>query len=411
MQLDMHYYGTYAIARAAGIAAKDAKIIATAAQYVDDNIVDEDHTFPDGGKVEFIPTAHHTLSKANLDRDDQRKVWVPFHFLPGEGLTIDGINRKPAGSTAPAKFTNKLVCEKDSRLARDMMGHHIGLATAQFALPLIGIGAHVYVDTFSHYGFSGVSSSWNKLDNDAFANQPLKYRKEDGQLSVLPEEILEHIQQKAKQFRRDYGRENGFIPNIRKALESAAAKLSDIADATQSEVAEVASGALGHGAALTFPDRPYLIWQLKYQGHDPQGAVVRDNPATFLEACRALHNLFDLFAAQHYGTSRAETARPFSEIEATVRQILQTPAKLEDRIAAWQQAAGKGELFPNRAREEIPVYLENGAEWQGEADQMRRLKDSAGAIEKNIVKFHQAAEVHRTYVLRDLLPKYGIVVT
>ena len=36
MQQDMHYYGTYAMARAAGLAVKDAKILAYAAQYVDD---------------------------------------------------------------------------------------------------------------------------------------------------------------------------------------------------------------------------------------------------------------------------------------------------------------------------------------------------------------------------------------
>ena len=36
MQYDMHYYGTYAMAAAAGIPKNDAEIIAYAAQYVDD---------------------------------------------------------------------------------------------------------------------------------------------------------------------------------------------------------------------------------------------------------------------------------------------------------------------------------------------------------------------------------------
>jgi len=36
MQEDMHYYGTYAMARAAGLKAAHAKVIAYAAQYVDD---------------------------------------------------------------------------------------------------------------------------------------------------------------------------------------------------------------------------------------------------------------------------------------------------------------------------------------------------------------------------------------
>ena len=36
MQYDMHYYGTYAMAAAAGIPKRDAESIATAAQFVDD---------------------------------------------------------------------------------------------------------------------------------------------------------------------------------------------------------------------------------------------------------------------------------------------------------------------------------------------------------------------------------------
>jgi hypothetical protein len=37
MQVDMHYYGTYAMARPAGLTPEASKTIATAAQFVDDN--------------------------------------------------------------------------------------------------------------------------------------------------------------------------------------------------------------------------------------------------------------------------------------------------------------------------------------------------------------------------------------
>ena len=37
MQIDMHYYGTNAMARAAGLTPEARKIIATAAQFVDEN--------------------------------------------------------------------------------------------------------------------------------------------------------------------------------------------------------------------------------------------------------------------------------------------------------------------------------------------------------------------------------------
>jgi len=41
MQEDMHYYGTYAMARAAGLKVKDAKVVAYAAQYVDDSTAND----------------------------------------------------------------------------------------------------------------------------------------------------------------------------------------------------------------------------------------------------------------------------------------------------------------------------------------------------------------------------------
>ncbi|NQT09546.1 MAG: hypothetical protein HQ573_00015 [Desulfobacteraceae bacterium] len=50
MQIDMHYYGTYAMARAAGITRNAAKVIATAAQFVDDNAAKNSIKFRDGGR-------------------------------------------------------------------------------------------------------------------------------------------------------------------------------------------------------------------------------------------------------------------------------------------------------------------------------------------------------------------------
>ncbi len=50
-----------------------------------------------------------------------------------------------------------------------MLTHHIETAAngqCKFALELVGVAAHVYMDTFSHYGFSGISSSLNSVDGD-----------------------------------------------------------------------------------------------------------------------------------------------------------------------------------------------------------------------------------------------------
>jgi len=49
-----------------------------------------------------------------------------------------------------------------------------------------------------------------------------------------------YLKQREKEFKENYPDEEGMLANIK------------------SWVAEMFSGALGHGAAVTFPDRPYL---------------------------------------------------------------------------------------------------------------------------------------------------------
>src|SRR5258705_2423175 len=98
----MHYYGTYAMARAAGIRADCAHRIATAAEFVDDSTLTDVIVHPDGARFRGEPTAHHPTELVPINNlDDQQLVWVPFHFLPG------GI-----GETQ----SQKLMCVKDSAL-------------------------------------------------------------------------------------------------------------------------------------------------------------------------------------------------------------------------------------------------------------------------------------------------------
>ena len=58
MQEDMHYYGTYAMARAAGLKVKDAKVVAYAAQYVDDSTANDSEVHKDGGMFETTVSDH-----------------------------------------------------------------------------------------------------------------------------------------------------------------------------------------------------------------------------------------------------------------------------------------------------------------------------------------------------------------
>ncbi len=79
MQLDMHYYGTYAMARTAGLKPGICKTIATAAQFVDDNAAKSNIEFQDGGRIDAQATAHHVSDIIiNRDPEDQRQVMGPL---------------------------------------------------------------------------------------------------------------------------------------------------------------------------------------------------------------------------------------------------------------------------------------------------------------------------------------------
>ncbi|MCD6389340.1 MAG: hypothetical protein J7L69_08000 [Desulfobulbaceae bacterium] len=361
MQIDMHYYGTYAMARAAGITRKAAGIIATAAQFVDDNASKDSIEFRDGGRLDAEATAHHAANLKNIDLEDQRKIWVPFHFLPGN-----------SGKT----YTERLVCRKDSDIVRELVRYNLALADRPYALPLMGITAHIYADTFSHYGFSGISSRRNKIINDSF------------QFRSLDKKTEKYILEKAKKYKEDYPREGGWLDNVK------------------SWFAEGLSGGLGHGAAMTFPDRPFLKWSFTYE--DPKtSSGLRDNQATFLEGCEALYNLFRDFAQARPDCAEKEFVK-FSDIDQQVADILSLQAPKEKRIQAWQSAAKNGKLFA-AGSESIPGY--NGDKWHNERENLTRKKDSHTVPGLAVYRFYQAASRSRTYILRVLLPSNGLVVS
>lgn len=381
MQKDMHYFGTYSMARASGLAPKICQTIATASEFVDDNGSKETIEFPDGGRLDFIPTAHHTLDIKNIDHHDQRLIWVPFHFIPGnEGNSIE----------------ERLLCQKNSNIAREMVHHNLSQITKSFGLYLIGITAHVYADTFSHYGFSGTSSPWNKINSSTI------------ELVNVEQEIQSYVDKKADRFREKYGEEMENFPGIRdpsKWNHAISSAIAELKEHIFSNAAEILSGALGHGAVLTYPDRPYLQWKFDYEYPERRSSGLRDNPATFLDACKNLHGIFQQICEQCQNL-RTDEGRNFEDIKNVISQILSIQAPCKDREDAWKSAAKAGDLFVKS--EPIPPYL--GLQWTDGLENLRKSKNSNTALLEPIFLFFQAAAVHRTYVLRDLLPEHGLVV-
>lgn len=353
MQIDMHYYGTYCLARSAGFTQGIARVIATAAQFVDDNAQRGEVELTDASQCQVEATAHHTLDFSNIDADDQRKVWVPFHFLPGnEG----------------GEFTERLICRKDSQIAQEMCDHHLTQSNKPFFFPLVGILAHVYGDTFAHYGFSGVSSRKNRVINNSFEFQ-----------QDLDEGIKQYILDKKDRF---FARFTPYLRNIKSAL------------------AEHASGALGHGAVVTFPDRPYLTWRFTYE--DGRDSGWRDNQATFLAFCEKMHGIFYAIASRHPDWFDYSMFQTWEALSPKVANILALQADKGGRIQAWEDAA-QGALF-NHA-EPIPAYQDWNEGFRG-----LQHGESHETLNHPIYQFYQAASYHRWYVLRELLPRHGIMV-
>lgn len=358
MQIDMHYHGTYAMAILAGLNERAAHIVATSSQFVDDCASRQQIKFRDAGQIDSQATAHHTFDVTNIDFDDQRQVWVPFHFLPGnEGNS----------------FTQRLVCRKDSPIAQEMVRNALQQLNSPEGLFRLGVTAHVYADTFAHYGFSGVSSRANKVDNESI------------KFGALDPDIKDYIVEKAGRFSGKYNGVLNALGNIK------------------SWIAENGSFALGHGAVATYPDRPYLNWSFVYEVPEvPSGE--RNNPESFLEACEKLHGMFHE-ASSSRPDLRGGSYTSFDEIRGNVRSVLEFQAKGDDRCNKWMSSSVDG-VFGHRF--EIPPY--EGAGWNSELQDLDNTDDSGIALSSKAYLFFRAASAHRQYVLRDLLPNNGLIV-
>jgi len=317
MQSDMHYFGTYCMARAAGIKKNAAQKIAYAAQFVDDSTAQEVDDHYDGSKLIAIPTAHHAVDLKNIDLDDQRYIWVPFHFIPGgKGKT----------------FTEKLVCRKNSKISQEMVAHNITQIDKPYILELLGITAHVYADTFAHYGFSGISSRRNRIDSSTIIIE---------NPSAMIDQILGDTLSK---FFQKHGLQGGLLKNIRSVI---------------SDAGEITSGALGHGAVSIYPDQPYLKWsyQYEYESMATPKDSIRNNPKTFLEGAEALHSMFHNYFLNSFDKNKTRDYNvgvEFSEIKDTVKTILKTETDKHGRAELWNDAAKKGLLY--NKKEKIPMY-------------------------------------------------------
>jgi hypothetical protein len=347
MQIDFHHGVTYVVARLAGFNHPEANIIAHSAQYVDDAINQGVIRFKNSTSIfRRISSAHRLLDYRNFESLAKNPIWIPFHFLPNGGDHPD------------QDLVDKLVCRPNSPVAQKMVRECIKQRNDLYGLHRLGITMHVLADTWAHQGFAGINHEINKVSElvDA-AGQP-DYRLRD--------------------------RLAGYF--VSKALP------------------------LGHGGALSYPDRPYLIWGYT---NGRREIVRRHNPQDFLtaadEMCKAMQR-YQLGDPDALVSGLLEPDR--SHIAYLLNNI--TSPDKKERHQQWLKYISQGDFSFGASQ---VSYIDKGVgSWKHTALGTAKAEDATDEVftyqnsflSSNWKLFHDALQVHQIFVLHDLLPPYGI---
>jgi hypothetical protein len=354
MQIDGHHTLTYIAARLAEYSHKQASIIAYSAQYVDDATNSGTIHFDNLAMYSRISSAHKMLDYRNMDELANHKVWIPFHFLPGNG-------GKSAGENPKGTFIKKLICSPDSHVARDMLRACVGDCEKPYALQRLGITMHVYADTWAHQGFAGVNHKINEVKK---------------------------------------------IKSNSKALDKSF--FNKIFNYFLSE-----SFPLGHGAALSHPDRPSLKWEY-INGLGKK--VTRDNSEIFMDAvdkmCRAMQCFRVKDLTMDLDSMPGLPSKDAKKILSLIKSIKGDSGEI--RHEKWLNEIKKGSFSFGAV--EVKYIAKGKGSWKHQSIGQLSATDTGresfvfkdSFMTSNWKKFHDALQAHRFDILHDVLPKYGI---
>ncbi len=218
MEISSHYYGIYALCIACGIREDIAQKIAYASQFVDDAVTNtitfvsdyNDNLFPKTNrksKVTNIATCHSYFRIKTFNYQAMIFNTSAFHFFPGN-----------KGNT----FTKKLLCRKNPAILNDLISETIN--EKPFIPEKLGMLLHIFADTFSHQGFSGLICKENDImDLKTYQEMLIVY-------------LMKFPLKKAR---------NLIYPFIDKVVP-----------------------AYGHGQAYHYPDIPFGKWEYYYDKSD-----------------------------------------------------------------------------------------------------------------------------------------------
>lgn len=349
MEIDFHHTVTYVAARIAGLKPEEAEIIAYAAQYVDDATSSGVVFFDNKAIYSRICSAHKRIDLDNMNDWENQMVWLPFHFLPGNGGL--GAGQDPAGS-----FIQKIVCRAGSPVARDMVAAAIRDQDKPYSLHRLGITMHVYADTWAHQGFAGVLNEINEVEN-------AKDTSNSGEFSGGLQEFL-----------------NGILEDVVPPL--------------------------GHGRANILPDMPFLSWT--YLNGKNQ-IIDRNNTEIFCDAADALCVAMQRYLQKD---PDAEVSGIDSTEMQKIRNLFSNQRTKEGkkRHQEWLAAIAAGHFAFGS---ETLSYAEEGRQsWKaralGTSVDIPVHSYQETFLTSNWKLFHDALQLHRLTVSHDILPRYGI---
>lgn len=350
MQIDFHHGTTYVVARLAGFTREESDIIAYSAQYVDDAVSSGTVYFENKAMYHRINSAHKMLDERNAKELDNHLVWIPFHFLPGNGNAAAGDD--PSGN----HFINKIVCLHNSPVARDMVRTAIEEKSKLYGLHRLGVTMHVFADTYAHEGFAGVLHCINEVEKA-----------------------------------RELSNSNVFGNCL-------ATLLMDLLDDTIPP--------LGHGRANILPDMPFLKWE--YENCNKE-MVTRNNTDLFCEAADEMYKAMKRYRA---GDPDAQvTGINANDMDRIRKLFLHQPDKDGNkRHSVWLNAIRDG--YFSFGGEDVSYTAKGKGSWKeqaiGTSFDLRVHSYRDDFLASNWKLFHDALQAHRFHVIHDLLPRYGI---
>lgn len=348
MQIDFHFYTIYSLARAAGFNQEKSHIIAYSSQHTDDAKYEHALEFENGGRFQQVLTAHQFLDPNVLTKPICYRIWVPFHFLPGN-LGLD--------------FYERMFTRANSVVAQRIIDDFLNSSLKQYSLHRLGIILHLYADTWSHQNFMGlIRDNMNDI-------KKLKVKDETkGSIKFLFEKLKKNI-------------------------------------------LEYAAPQLGHAQAGTIPDEPYRDWEYEdYKGRyfqiSNQERLLDAAKNCYTVLLKFLKR-FPQFASSlplPWQNNIEKVSSLFSiKQDLDIRTTAWQKAILNADFGFKPEGRDFSLIYDDREWFKTAVEV---IKTEGEPDRYERKE---GLETSNWKYFHDAATYHRFCVLHEILPEYGII--